>query len=97
MTSRKAVDRAFKVTKFIFKGDGMKRCMRRKESYFISGHTCYMMRNYCAILVIIIKEVTQIIEFVTTVTIVATIAPWCYDRCDYCATVVKLVTAVTCM
>ena len=76
ITSRKAANRAFKVTKFISKGDGKKRRMRRKESYFISGHTCYMMRNYCAILVIIIKEVTQIIEFVTTVTSVATIAPW---------------------
>ena len=76
ITSRKAANRAFKVTKFISKGDGKKRRMRRKESYFISGHTCYMMCNYCAILVIIIKEVTQIIEFVTTVTSVATIAPW---------------------
>ena len=75
ITSRKAANRAFKVTKFISKGDGKKGRMRRIESYFISGHTCYMMRKYCAILVIIIKF-TQIIEFVTTVTSVATIASW---------------------
>ena len=70
ITSRKAANRAFKVTKFISKGDGKKMCMR-KESYFISGHTCYMMCDYCAIFVMIIKEVTQIIEFVITVTSVA--------------------------
>ena len=68
ITPRKAANRAFKVTKFISKGGVKKRCMRRKESYFISGHVCYMMCDYCSIFVMIIKEVTQIIEFVTTVT-----------------------------